>query len=195
MAIRLLGTVLPSWPSNTSDMTAFFEKSFRLLGRIGLMCEPSSELHSNKCRVSLTASHGSTLAEELITLVRNLHSLPGWNTALNAFLTSKLGLASDLLSDGPLFHIQMNENGGENSSVIQQTVMATLSVVGGLDTRPRIGGLVEVEGQLGTVCKFTQHSKLQVQMLESGSRRKVPFGLFKVEYLCCIRFLLLFFLM
>ncbi|OXU31335.1 hypothetical protein TSAR_012680, partial [Trichomalopsis sarcophagae] len=180
MAVRLLGTVLPFWPVNAPEMSAFLEKAFRLLGHIGLMCEASQELHSNKCRVSLTASHGSTLAEELIGLVRSLHLLPGWNAALNTFLASKLALASDLLSDGPLFHIQMNENGGENSLIIQQSVMATLSVVGGLDSRPRIGGLLEIEGQLGTVCRFTQHSKLNVQMRETGQRRKVGFGTFKV---------------
>ena len=180
MAIRLLGTVLPSWQTNTPDMTGFLEKAFRLLGRIGLMCEASNELHSNKCRVSLTASYSSTLAEELISLVRNLHSLPGWNSAINAFLASKLSLASDLLSDGPLFHIQMNENGGENSLVIQQTVLATLSVVGGLDNRPRIGGVLDVEGQTCTICKFTQHSKLNVQLHENGQRKKVSFGNFRV---------------
>lgn len=180
MAVRLLGSVLPSWPTSPADQSALLDKLFRLLGRIGLLCEAGNELlHSNKCRVSLTASHGSTLAEELIGLVRRLHTLPSWNAAVNGFLAAKLGLASDLLSDGPLFHIQMNENGGENSLVIQQTVMAALSVVGGLDGRPRIGSSVEIDGQMGTVCKFTQHSKLSVQML-SGARRKLGFGGFKV---------------
>jgi E3 ubiquitin-protein ligase HERC2 len=183
MAARLLGVVIPSWPLNAADMTSFLEKAFRLLGRIGLMCEASNDLHSNNCRVSLTASHSSTLAEELIALIRVIHALPGWNTVLNGFLASKLSLASDLLSDGPLFHIQMNENGGENSLAIQETVMATLSVVGGLDRRPRIGGFIEVDGQIGTICKFTQHSKLNVQLHESGARRKISFGTFKVRHL------------
>lgn len=178
MAVRLLSAVLSSWTADTPDMTPFLEKAFQLLGQIALMCDGggNSELHANKCRVSLTASHSSTIAEELVSLIRSLHSLPGWNSALNSFLTAKLSLASDLLSDGPLFHIQMNENGGEHSLLIQQTVMAALIVVGGLDDRPRIGGLVEVDGEHGTVCRFTPHSKLLLQMHnENGGRRKVPF--------------------
>ena len=177
MAIRLLSIVLPSWSVENSEMTPFLEKTFKLLGQMALMCEAevNSELHANKCRVSLTASRSSTLAEELISLIRSLHSLPGWNAVLNTFLAAKLSLASDLLSDGPLFHIQMNENGGENSLSIQQTVMAALIVVGGLDSRPRIGGLVEVDGQVGTICKLTLHSKLIVQMHETGARKKVSF--------------------
>ena len=179
MAVRLLSAVLSSWSADSPEMTPFLEKVFYLLGQIALMCEAggNSELHANKCRVSLTASHSSTLAEELISLIRSLHALPGWNASLNSFLTAKLSLASDLLSDGPLFHIQMNENGGEHSLLIQQTVMAALVVVGGLDDRPRIGGIVEVDGELGTVCKFTTHSKLLLQMHnETGVRKKVPFA-------------------
>ncbi|XP_043274810.1 E3 ubiquitin-protein ligase HERC2 isoform X2 [Venturia canescens] len=182
MAVRLLSAVLSSWTSDNPDMTPFLEKAFQLLGQIALMCEAggNSELHANKCRVSLTASHSSTLAEELIALIRSLHLLPGWNGTINSFLTGKLSLASDLLSDGPLFHIQMNENGGEHSLLIQQTAMAALIVIGGLDDRPRIGGLVEIDNEIGTICRFTPHSKLIVQMHgESGARKKVPFTAIK----------------
>lgn len=179
LAVRLLSSVLPFWHVNVTDMTAFLEKVFRLLGRIGLMCEATNELHSNKCRVSLTASHNSSLAEELISLVRYLHSLPSWNAVLNAFLGSKLALSSDLLSDGPLFHIQVNENGGENSLAIQQSVMATLSVMGGLDKRPRIGGLIEIDKKRATVCNLTK-TQLSVQFHKTGERRKVSFDSFKV---------------
>nr|XP_012152188.1 PREDICTED: E3 ubiquitin-protein ligase HERC2 [Megachile rotundata] len=178
MAVRLLAAVLPSWSGDNPNMTPLLEKIFRILGHIALACDlgTSSELYSNKCRVSLTASHCSTVAEELVSLIRRLHSLSKWNPTLNAFLASKLSLASDLLSDGPLFHIQVNENGGENSVHIQDTVMAALIVVGGLDDRPRIGGLVDVEGQIGTICKFTGHSKILVQMHdENDTRKKVPF--------------------
>ncbi|KAL2717183.1 E3 ubiquitin-protein ligase HERC2 [Vespula squamosa] len=183
MAARLLSAVLPSWPTGFADMLPFLEKVFKILGQIALTCNSgsNSELHSNKCRVSLTASHTSTIAEELIALIRSLHCLSNWNSSVNMFLTSKLSLASDLLCDGPLFHIQMNENGGSNSANIQQTVMAALIVVGGLDDRPRIGGLVEVDGQIGTVYKFTQHTKVLVQMHACGTRKKIPF--FALKYI------------
>ncbi|XP_034934449.1 E3 ubiquitin-protein ligase HERC2 [Chelonus insularis] len=178
MAIRLLSAVLSSWSSNSPEMTPFLEKVFKLLGQIALSCEAgvTGELHSNKCRVSMTASHSSTLAEELIALIRHLHSLPGWSDALNSYLMEKMSLAADLLTDGPLFHIQMNENGGENSTLIQQTVMATLIVIGGLDSRPRIGGIVEVDGEIATICKFTPHSKIVVQLRDTGVKKKVLFN-------------------
>ncbi|XP_066595212.1 E3 ubiquitin-protein ligase HERC2 [Prorops nasuta] len=181
MTVRLLTAVLPSWSTEGPEMLPFLDKVFKLLGQITLACDvgSSSELHSNKCRVSLTASHCSTISEEIISLIRYLHTLPNWCSTVNSFLGEKLALASDLLADGPLFHIQMNENGGENSLAIRQTVMAALVVVGGLDNRPRIGGLVKVDGQMATVCKFTQHLKIIVQMHDTGTRRKVQFSSIK----------------
>ncbi|RLU17868.1 hypothetical protein DMN91_010107 [Ooceraea biroi] len=180
MITKLLSAVLPSWGKETilTDMIQFLEKSFEILGQVALACDitSGSELHSNKCRMSVTASYSSTVAEELIWLIRFLHTLPGWNEAINRFLSAKLALTADLLSDGPLFHIQMNENGGENSLCIQRTVMATLIVIGGLDNRIRIGGLVNCDSEVGTVCKFTKHSKIVVQLWNgNGTRKVVPF--------------------
>lgn len=177
-AVRLLSSTLPFWPVVECYMTPFLEKVFRLLGRIGLMCEASNELHSNKCRVSLTASHNSSLAEELVSLVRYLHSLPSWNNLLNDFLGTKLALASDLLRGRPFFHVQQNENGGEYSLASQQSAMAILSVMGGLDKRPRIGGLIEVDKKRATVCNLTK-TQLSVQFQKSGERKKVSFNSFK----------------
>jgi hypothetical protein len=56
-------------------------------------------------RVSLTASHSSTAAEECIALLRSLHSLPLWNQALNHIIGNKLAVAGDLLTEGPLFRL------------------------------------------------------------------------------------------
>ncbi|XP_011141461.1 E3 ubiquitin-protein ligase HERC2 [Harpegnathos saltator] len=180
MVMRLLAAVLPSWAveRDLNDMRQLLERTFEILGQVALACDiaPGAELHSNKCRMSLTASYSSTVAEELIWLIRLLHSLPGWNAIINRFLASKLSLTAELLSDGPLIHIQMNENDGENSLNIQRTVMATLVVIGGLDNRIRIGGLVNYENELAIVCKFTKHSKLVIQLRDGGRARKiVPF--------------------
>jgi len=41
---------------------------------------------------------------------------------------------------------KVNEAEADQSLGIQSAVMAALSVVGGLDSRPRIGGLVMAEG-------------------------------------------------
>jgi hypothetical protein len=62
-------------------------------------------LKSGAVRVSLTASHSSTVAEECIALLRSLHGLPGWNQALNHILANKLAVAGDLLTEGPFFRI------------------------------------------------------------------------------------------
>lgn len=56
-------------------------------------------------RVSLTASHSSTVAEECIALLRSLHSLQLWNQALNHIIGNKLSVAGDLLTEGPLFRL------------------------------------------------------------------------------------------
>ncbi|XP_076284957.1 E3 ubiquitin-protein ligase HERC2 isoform X1 [Lasioglossum baleicum] len=177
MAVRLLSTILPCWSAGNPNAVPFLERTFRIMGRIALSCDlgSSSEPYANRCRVSLTASHSSTIVEELVSLIRYLHSVPNWNATLNAFLATKLSLASDLLSDGPLYHIQVNENGGENSLSIQQTVMATLMVIGGLDDRPRIGDLVDVDGQIGTIYRFTSHAKVLTKMHNTDTRHKLPF--------------------
>ena len=44
-------------------------------------------------RVSLTASHSSTIAEETIKLLRVLHRLPAWNKKINEFVCLKMSLS------------------------------------------------------------------------------------------------------
>lgn len=155
LAARLLTVVAPSWNVEGPETAALLEKIFKLLGQIALTCEPDGnvELHSDKCRVSLTASQSSTLSEEMIALVRMLHGLSGWNEALNAFFAEKLALASNLLTENASFQGQVNEN-AENGLVLQQIVMAALACIGGIDCRPRIGAVVDVEGQIGTVYRW-----------------------------------------
>ncbi|XP_020288916.1 E3 ubiquitin-protein ligase HERC2 isoform X1 [Pseudomyrmex gracilis] len=184
MITKLLAAVLPSWGMEAAmnDMIQFLEKIFQILGEVALSCDvvSSSELQPNfipkKYLWSLTASYSSTVAEELIWLIRFLHSLPGWNEAINRFLSAKLALTVDLFNDGPLYHIQINENNGAHNIRIQRTVMATLIVIGGLDNRIRIGGLVNFDGEVSTVCKFLKQSKIVIQLWNgNGTRKVVPF--------------------
>ena len=49
-------------------------------------------------RVSLTASHSSTIAEETIKLLRVLHRLPAWNKKINEFVCLKMSLGRVVLS-------------------------------------------------------------------------------------------------
>jgi len=57
-------------------------------------------------------------------------------------------------------------------------VLAALTVVGGIDNRPRIGGVVlsdSIEGP-ATVCKFLLPNKVLVQCHESSNVKKISVG-------------------
>lgn len=51
-----------------------------------------STLRRRKARpqASLTATHSSTLAEEIVALLRTLHSLSQWNGLINKYINSQL---------------------------------------------------------------------------------------------------------
>ncbi|XP_023713900.1 E3 ubiquitin-protein ligase HERC2 [Cryptotermes secundus] len=188
LSLRLLKAVLPAWDINPTERLSLLEKLFHLLGYTALLCpaDPPPQpaafgrcLKSGAVRVCLTASHSSTVAEECIALLRSLHGLPGWNQALNHILANKLAVAGDLLTEGPFFRIhQVNEVEVDQSLGMQSGVMTALSVVGGLDSRPRIGGLVMAEGLgLGTICQISQHGKLVVQLHETGTIKKLSLSI------------------
>lgn len=55
----------------------------------------------------------------------------------------------------------------------QGPVMAVLAVIGGVDSRPRLGGLVQhKEWGLGTVCRIAPNGKVTVQC-EGQQRAKI----------------------
>lgn len=61
---------------------------------------------------------------------------------------------------------------------IHSEVIAALSMIGGIDSRLRIGGLVTsdlMEGQ-GTVCRVSQSGKLVVQLNDSLNQKKLSIG-------------------
>ncbi|XP_063244096.1 E3 ubiquitin-protein ligase HERC2 isoform X2 [Bacillus rossius redtenbacheri] len=182
LSLRLMQTVLPAWNVDPTERVCLLEKLFHLLGYTALFCPTDAPQTTALARVSLTASQSSAVAEECISLLRSLHNLPGWNQALNHILSTKLVLAGDLLTEGSLFHIQVNECEIEQSMAIQSSVMAALSVVGGIDIRPRIGGLVYIDsfGE-GTVCQITPHGKLVIQMHESGAIKKLTLPMIKPQ--------------
>lgn len=49
-------------------------------------------------QASLTATHSSTLAEEIVAVLRTLHSLGQWNGLVNEYINSQLSGISDVMA-------------------------------------------------------------------------------------------------
>ncbi|XP_037823677.1 probable E3 ubiquitin-protein ligase HERC2 [Lucilia sericata] len=155
--LRLLQIVLIHWTDegDLPQMTSLVRQIFSTLGKITLYCPNDSSLlqttAENKPRILLTASHSGTVAEEIITLLRKLHTLPIWNTAINSFLSQKLCVAAELFGEDGLDLQHL-----ENEYIF---VMGVLTTIGGCDIRPRVGLQVCHEGTTATICGFTTKGK------------------------------------
>ena len=53
--------------------------------------------HKQRAPVSLTASYTSTIAEEIVTLLRTLHESECWTTHINKYITDQLLTVTDLM--------------------------------------------------------------------------------------------------
>ena len=111
-ALRLLRRALTSWDAThgSSKMDELVVRLLSMLGRCLLACDADpilAQQHDcNKTRrssvpVSLSASYTSTLAEEMMALLRRLHSLDDWNALVNTHLLDRLRLASEMLIEKP----------------------------------------------------------------------------------------------
>lgn len=49
-------------------------------------------------QASLTATHSSTLAEEIVAVLRTLHSLSQWNGLINEYINSQLSGIGDIMA-------------------------------------------------------------------------------------------------
>lgn len=65
---------------------------FQLYKHLSFVSFLESTLRRRKARpqASLTATHSSTLAEEIVALLRTLHSLSQWNGLINKYINSQL---------------------------------------------------------------------------------------------------------
>ncbi|XP_030756884.1 E3 ubiquitin-protein ligase HERC2 [Sitophilus oryzae] len=177
LTIRLLQTVLHSWDMDNPEISQVLEKLLNILGNIIITCSydtGNKPLSSNKSLVLLTQSHSSTLAQEIINLLRSLHGVLGWNQVLNAILSQKLNLAGYFLSD------LSTQNDAMNSDQQHFMVVACLNVIGAWDVRPRVGALAEVDGALGTVTRVTPKGRLCMQLHDNGEVRKVSINNLKL---------------
>ncbi|KAG5897066.1 hypothetical protein JTB14_025882 [Gonioctena quinquepunctata] len=180
LTIRLLQSVLQSWDMDNPEIPHLLENLLNILGKIVLTCSydtGNKPLPTSKSLVLLTQSHSSTVAQEIINLLRSLHGLLGWNQILNSIMIQKLNLAAYFLSDA-CFTTMMND--GPTSDQQHYMVVACLNIIGAWDTRPRIGAVAEIENSQGTVIRVTPKGKLCVQMHETGEMKKVPVNSLKL---------------
>ncbi|CAH0559020.1 unnamed protein product [Brassicogethes aeneus] len=174
LTVRLLQTVLHMWDMDNSEIPNILEKLLTILGKIILTCSydtGNKPLSTAKSLVLLTQSHSSTLAQEIISLLRHLHGLVGWNQYLNAMLVQKLSIATYFLSDACLVNM-MNDSLTPDQQ--HYMVLACLNIIGAWDDRPRTGAIAEVESLQGTVIRVTPKGKLCLQIHETGELKKVP---------------------
>ncbi|KAK9747381.1 Regulator of chromosome condensation (RCC1) repeat [Popillia japonica] len=174
LSVRLLQTVLKSWDMDDQEISALLETLLNILGKIILTCSydtGNKPLCETKSLVLLTQSHSSSLAQEIINLLRSLHGLLGWNQVLNAILINKLNLAAYLLSEDCLMTAV---NDGRTTDQQQSIVTACLNVIGAWDVRPRIGTVAEIDSNYGTIVRVTQKGKLCILMHDNGDIKRVP---------------------
>ncbi|XP_025832237.1 E3 ubiquitin-protein ligase HERC2 [Agrilus planipennis] len=170
-SVRLLKTVLQSWDLDHPEILPTVEKLLNILGKTMLTCcydYGNKPLSDTKNHVLLTQSHSSTLSQEIISLMRYLHTIVGWNQVINATVGNKLKYAVQILRENT------SSCTGETLSVEHQTMTtACLNVIGAYDPRPRIGALAEYDGNVGTITRVTQKGKLGIQLHNSGDLKKI----------------------
>lgn len=171
--IRLLKKNLSFWcKAQATDVEPTIVSLFGTLGQISVFCPNDMSLLHNKAnfksRELTSASHSGTIAEELISLLRKLHSLPLWNKAINAFIEQRICLAAEIFSQKcETDRVErMNQTGSVND-LEKSLIIAALLTIGGFDPRPRIGlrlknhDLNKIEG---TITSFTHRGKVEVTL-------------------------------
>ncbi|GIY59956.1 e3 ubiquitin-protein ligase HERC2, partial [Caerostris darwini] len=176
--LRLLKTILSTWSSSypPEQFKHIVEQFFYLLGSVLLSCSKDPALHpieyphkgkwEMRPKVSLTASHCSTLAEEYVSVIRHLHSLQPWKTYISQFIAEYLQLLIDTFSQ-PL-------NLCDNLSLKKYSFcLAILATLGGVDRRVRLGGLVsDDEEETRTVTKISPSGKIHLHSPDKKSCTK-----------------------
>ncbi|XP_017138352.1 probable E3 ubiquitin-protein ligase HERC2 [Drosophila miranda] len=161
--LRLLQCILAQWTTEEEPrMGSLVRQLFATLGRIALHCpgdvtlQPTAE---GKARVLLTASHSGSVAEELVSLLRRLHTLPHWNAVINSFLAQKLCVAAELLGE------QQSSSPLDSEQIF---VLGVLSAMGGCDLRPRVGLHCFNEGSHMIIASFTHKGRCLLAASSQG---------------------------
>ncbi|XP_077559435.1 E3 ubiquitin-protein ligase HERC2 isoform X3 [Haemaphysalis longicornis] len=183
-ALRVLKTLLLSWTSDDYSKLrfSFVQALFALLGKVLVSCSHDPTLHatepgwkgkkSARARVLLTASHTSTVAEECVSLLRELHCVPTWNEAVNQHLQA--GLAR-IFAETPGTPSGAEQQPADVVLLKKSSSLAALAVLGGVDRRVRLGGIVgfvEHPQDRGTVAGISLRGKLVVHCHSFNSLAK-----------------------
>lgn len=65
---------------------------------IWFFTDGSMRRRKSRPQASLTATHSSTLAEEIVAVLRTLHSLGQWNALINEYINSQLSGIGDIMA-------------------------------------------------------------------------------------------------
>uniref|UniRef100_A0A8C9RA53 E3 ubiquitin-protein ligase HERC2 n=1 Tax=Scleropages formosus TaxID=113540 RepID=A0A8C9RA53_SCLFO len=182
LALRLLQAVLPSWDrtERSQDMKFLVEKLFGFLGSLLSTCssdlpllrEGSLRRRKSRPQASLTATHSSTLAEEIVAVLRTLHSLSQWNGLINEYINSQLGCIGNIMAGRHSEATLLEEYFPDTDGPMAGSLMAVLAVIGGIDGRLRLGGqVVHEEYGEGTVTRITPKGRITVQFHEMRTSR------------------------
>ncbi|CAG01384.1 unnamed protein product, partial [Tetraodon nigroviridis] len=182
LALRLLQAVLPSWDKieRCHDMKFLVEKLFCFLGSLLSTCssdlpllrEGSLRKRKSRPQASLTATHSSTLAEEIVSVLRILHSLGQWNSLINDYINAQLSSIGDVMAGCQSEACLLEEYFPDSEGFRVGSVMAVLAVIGGIDGRLRLGGqVIHEEYGEGTVTRITPKGRITVQFHEMRTCR------------------------
>ncbi|KAM7290215.1 E3 ubiquitin-protein ligase HERC2 isoform X3 [Ixodes scapularis] len=174
-ALRLLKMLLPTWTSEdySKQRSTFVQEMIGLLGKVLVSCSADPTLHiadlawkgrkRGRARISLTASHSSTVAEECISLLRELHAVSSWSQPINRHL--QIGL-ENLVEEPATATTETSACQSADALLLEQSgSLAALAVLGGVDHRVRLGGTVhlpECPSEKGTVAGISLRGKLLV---------------------------------
>ncbi|GAB1292151.1 E3 ubiquitin-protein ligase HERC2 [Apodemus speciosus] len=190
LAVHLLQAVLPSWDKTerARDMKCLVEKLFGFLGSLLTTCSSDvpllreSTLRKRRARpqASLTATHSSTLAEEVVGLLRTLHSLTQWNGLINKYINSQLCSVTQSYAGKTSERAQLEDYFPDTENLEVGGLMAVLAVIGGIDGRLRLGGQVmHDEFGEGTVTRITPKGRITVQFCDMRMCRVCPLNQLK----------------
>ncbi|KAG5682896.1 hypothetical protein PVAND_012214 [Polypedilum vanderplanki] len=173
--IKLLQSTLTQWNDSDIDRTEnIVNQLFLHLGNICMNCPHDQSLTQLpigiKTKVLASASHSGTIAEELITLLRKLHTLPLWNETINNFISQKMCVAADMFID------MERENGIYEEKL---NVSAALNVIGGFDPRLRIGIDLIYDSVKCSIYRVTQSGTIILNVHNSNETKNISFA--KVE--------------